>query len=148
MAGANTEQNLDLVRRAWEPYTRAPVTLERVQAGELEASVREIYAPDFVYDLSGFTGWPGSQVYRGYEGMLRFFEDWFASIDQAAFEIERFEAFGDTVLTIARGHAFGRASRTPLEWRMGWLNDFADGKCVRIRQYSDPDEAERVARGG
>jgi ketosteroid isomerase-like protein len=144
---ADTDERVEIIRRAWEPYTREPVTLERVQAGDFEQAFADYYTEDVVWDMSGVNGWLGPSTYYGYAGVKKYFEDWFGALDQATFEIERMEAIGDAVLTIAHGIAYGRASRTPLEFRYGWINEMVGSKCVRVRVFSDAEEAERAASG-
>jgi hypothetical protein len=63
MSEALTAQKLGAVRRFWKVFTRAPITLGRLRAGQLD--------------------WLMEEFYR------RFYETWFATFEEVSFELER-----------------------------------------------------------
>jgi ketosteroid isomerase-like protein len=145
MTDTLTAQKLEVVRRFWEVFTRQPITLERLRAGQLDRVLEEFYAPDVVFDLSAVAGWPEAQTYEGYAGIRTFYEVWFGMFEEVSFELERVEGVGDLVLSFAIQRGSGISSRTPVEWRNAYLSTVRGSKIVRAQFFSDPDEALRAA---
>jgi ketosteroid isomerase-like protein len=140
-----TAQKLDAARRFWEAFTREPVTLERFRRGDYDPLIEEFYTADVVFDLSAVPGWPEAQTYEGYEGVRRFYETWFGMFEEVSFELERLEAVGDFVLSVATQRGTGISSHTPVEWRNAYLATFRGSKTVRAQFFADPDDAVRAA---
>lgn len=145
MTDATTAQKLEVIRRLWAAFVREPITPERVRAGQLDRLVEEFFAPDVVFDLSGVAGWPDAQTYGGHEGVRRFYETWFGMFAEVSLELERLEAVGDSLLSVAIQRGRGISSRTPVEWRNAYLNTLRGSKIVRAQFFSDPDEAVAAA---
>ncbi len=59
-----SQENVEIVRRATSALPR-PETSSRID-----------HAPDFVWDMSKFRGWPEQQTYEGMEGARAFMRDW------------------------------------------------------------------------
>lgn len=145
MTDATTAHQLEVVQRFWAVLTREPITLDRLRADLLDRLLDEFLAPDVVFDLSGVEGWPDAQTYEGHEGIRRFYETWFGMFAEVSFELERVEAVGDSILSVAIQRGTGISSRTPVEWRNAYLMTLRGSKGVRARFFSDPDEAVRAA---
>jgi ketosteroid isomerase-like protein len=145
MTDTLSAQKLEVVRRAWEAFESEPITLERLRAGKFDWLMEEFYSADVVFDLSALAGWPEAKTYEGYDGVGRFFEDWFGMFEEVSFELDRLEAVGDVVLAVAIQRGSGLSSRTPVEWRQAYLSAVQGSKIVRTQIFSDPDEAVRAA---
>ena len=100
-----------------------------------------LLAPDFVWDMSHFDGWPEQQVYEGVEGADDFFAEWVSARDDWEVEIEALHDVGDKVLAIVRQRGRSKLSGMPAEMLMAMLWTFRDGKEARMDMYSDPSEA-------
>jgi ketosteroid isomerase-like protein len=61
------------------------------------------------------------------------------------FEPEEMHETGDQVVAIVRIRARGKASGASIDTRTGMVSAFRDGKLVRWRHYSDPEEALEAA---
>ena len=66
-----SQQNLEIVQRGYEQFAAT---------GEF---VEGIAAPDFVWDMSNFHGWPEQQIYAGAEGARTFLADWAAAWEKS-----------------------------------------------------------------
>jgi hypothetical protein len=55
-----SQENMKIVRWAYEEFEARG------------ALIAEIAAPDFVWDMSHFSGWPEQQIYEGVEGPANF----------------------------------------------------------------------------
>ena len=125
-------ENVEIIRRGYEEF---------LATGEL---AERITAPEFVWDMSTFHGWPERQTYQGVEGTREFLADWVGAWEDWRLEVRDLVDAGDDVVAIV--HQSGRSKATGLEVEM----DFAmvwtmeDGKQTRMRMYADPDEALRA----
>jgi uncharacterized protein len=79
--------------------------------------------------------------YRGHEGVRRLFaemgEEW------SAFEIhpDAYREAGDRVLLLAHFQVLGRASGMEASTPAAWVFECREGKIIRMRAYSDQEEA-------
>ncbi len=125
-----SEQNVEIVRRGHA---------HRQATGEF---LEDVVAPDFVWDMSKFGGWPEQQVNEGIEEARRFIRDWTAAFDDWAFEIEsRHDAGPDRVVGIMRQRGRSKTTGLPVDMCYAQVFTIRDGKETRMEMYSDPDEA-------
>ena len=125
-----SQENVEIVRRGYE---------HRRETGDfLEA----ILAPDFVWDMSKFGGWPEQQIYEGVDEARRFIRDWTAEFDEWEIEVEALhDAGGDNVVGVVRQRGRSRASGLPVEMLFAQIYTLRDGKEVSMEMYADPAEA-------
>jgi ketosteroid isomerase-like protein len=121
--------NVDIVRDAYERFRAS---------GQVLA---ELAAPEFVWDMSHFHGWPEDQVYEGVEGAERFLQEWVAAWDDWELHVEALHEAGDKVLAVVHQHGRSRASGLPVDMSFAQVWTLRDGKETRMEMYSDPNEA-------
>ena len=124
-----SEENVEVVRRAWQHFVSTHGLAE------------ELAAHDFVWDMSCFRGWPEQPFYEGVEGMYAFNHDWFEPFDDLEFAVEGYHEAGDDVVTIVRQHGRARASGVPVEMRYAVVTSVRDGLLERAKVYAEPGEA-------
>ena len=124
---------MELVRRAYG-HTQA--------TGRVYA---EGFAPEFVWDMSQYEGWPEQQRYEGVDGAQRFVDDWTGAWDDWEIEIEEIYDVGDEVVVVV--HQRGRARTTGMALDMAFAQTWTirDGRLTRMDMYSDPSEAIKAA---
>ena len=86
---------------------------------------------------------PDPGVYRGHEGVERFWEQWRAAVGDLRFEPEEFVTHGDHVVVTARRSGRGEHSGLEVSDRVVQVFSFVGDKCVRVREYYDRDAALR-----
>jgi ketosteroid isomerase-like protein len=124
-------QNVEIVRRAWDAWTR----------GDMHA-LFETFHPSVEWDTTHFEGRPENEVYRGHDGIRRFFEGWLASWDRYEAGAEEYlDAERDQVLVLCWQRGFGPGSRVPVEMDFAHLCTLQDGLIRRMDAYSDRAEA-------
>jgi ketosteroid isomerase-like protein len=125
-------ENVEIVRLGYNEF---------LATGEL---VERITAPEFVWDMSTFHGWPERQTYEGPEGTREFLTDWVGAWEDWRLEVRELIDAGDDVVAIL--HQSGRSKTTGLEVDMDFAQVWTikDGKQTRMRMYADPDEALRA----
>jgi ketosteroid isomerase-like protein len=124
-----SQQNVEVVRRGFKHFQTTGDLLE------------EIIAPDFVWDMSKFTGWPEQEVYDGVEGARTFIRDWTDAWDEWEIEVESFHDAGEKVLVIVRQHGRSKTTGMPVDMLFAQVFTFRDGLETRMEMYADPAEA-------
>jgi uncharacterized protein len=124
-----SQENVDIVRRATDPFNRRDIP-----------ALLELLDPDveWIPIMAALEG----RVYRGHEGVRRWFED--LAADWESFETSgvEYRDLGDRVLVFGSWRARGRASGVELENRpASWLIDLKGGKIVRLQTFTDRAEA-------
>lgn len=125
-------RNVDIVRRGYERF---------VATGDVLA---EIIAPEFVWDMSHFSGWPEEQTYDGVEGTRAFLRTWTEGWDDWKLEIESLQEVGNQVLGILRQSGRSKSAGLLVEMTFAMVWTLRDGLQTRMEMYSDPGEAMRA----
>jgi ketosteroid isomerase-like protein len=125
-----SQQNVAIVRRA---------LAHRRASGDF---LEEIIAPDFVWDMSKFRGWPEQQTYQGIDGARRFVRDWTAAFDEWEVDLEEVhDAGGNKVVGILRQRGRSKSTGVPVDMLLAAVYTLRDGQQTRAELYSDPAEA-------
>ncbi|HKG35690.1 MAG TPA: nuclear transport factor 2 family protein [Solirubrobacterales bacterium] len=128
------DQNLEMVRRAFETYARegpeAAVVL-------LDTAV-EVYSPPTLAN---------SGTFHGVEGYREWTRAWFDAWEDFEIHPERVEAVGDDcVVAVCRQRGTGRSSGIAVEQTMVYMWQIRDGRILRFHLYPDHDQAVAAAR--
>ena len=127
-----SQENVEIIRRGYERFAAS-------------AGAGGTAAPDFVWDMSKFRGWPEQQTYEGAEGARAFLRDWIAAWDEWEIEVEALHDAGDKVVAIVRQRGRSKTSGLPVEMAFGQVWTIRDGKSARMEMYADPAEALEAA---
>ena len=101
----------------------------------------EFVAPDFVWDMSKFDGWPEEQVYHGIGGARRFIREWTGAWDDWTIEIDAFHEVGEQVVVVTRQSGRSKATGMAVDMHFAQVWTVRDGREVRMEMYSDPSRA-------
>jgi ketosteroid isomerase-like protein len=88
---------------------------------------------------------PGEGVYRGHEGVIRWWVDWRAEWVDYELDLELIEPVGDQVLSVERSRATGKRSGVRVDLESYSLWTLRAGKVVRWEGYSSEADARRAA---
>jgi ketosteroid isomerase-like protein len=105
----------------------------------------EDWHPDFVWDMSTFTGWPEDQTYPGVEGYKRFMHDWLEPFDHWEIYVERYFEAGDNVVAFVHQRGTAQASGASVDMHFAQIWSFKDGKVLGVQLYDDPAAALAAA---
>jgi ketosteroid isomerase-like protein len=128
-----SEQNLDLVRRAYGSFNR----------WGLDRSLR-LDGEDFLHREVEFHTYPNSPeagVYRGPEAVIEYNQRLFAQFESIHIEVEELLAADDRVVVISRHHAVGRTGHTPIVVQVVEVWTIRDALLAERHTFSTPDEA-------
>jgi ketosteroid isomerase-like protein len=128
-----SRENLEMVQRGYAHFGAT---------GEL---LEENVAPDFVWDMSKFTGWPEQQTYEGIEGARAFLRDWGDAWDDWKLDVEAFHDADDKIVAIVHQHARSKTTGLPVDMTFGQVWSMREGKQARMEMYADPAEALEAA---
>jgi ketosteroid isomerase-like protein len=124
-----SREGVELVARGYEQF--------RV-SGEIPS---EFVAPDFVWDMSKFRGWPEQQLYEGIEGTRKFIRDWSEAWDDWELEVEALHDAGERIVAVLRQHGRSKATGLTVGMHFAQVWIIREGKQARMEMYADPAEA-------
>jgi ketosteroid isomerase-like protein len=128
------QENVDVVRRAWDAWLR----------GDLPG-VFSNFDPEVVWDTSHFHDWPEA-AYHGIDGVERFLTEWLEVWADYEMDVDDVIATPDgRVVSLLRQRGRGRDSGLPMEMSLAQIATFQDGKVTRLDNYEDQGEALRDA---
>ena len=107
----------------------------------------DIFAPDFEFRpvTVGTFGSPERTMYRGREGMERYYRDRAEAFDGGEVHIRSVEPEGDAVIVHARSTARGRASGATVEEDIVLVYWARDGRLVRGEVFRSGQDAREAA---
>jgi ketosteroid isomerase-like protein len=131
---AKSDDSVEVVRRAWEAWER----------GDMQA-VFDFYDPAVEWDMSE-SDVPDMGVFRGHDGVRRFFREWMAPFDDYYAHAEDFRLGSKGVLVRMRQGGRGKESGADVEMPPLWqLYRLRAGRAVRVEIYRDEDRALEAA---
>ena len=109
--------------------------------------VFDLYDPQIELD---FTRAPlrhllGEGVYRGHEGLRRFFREWGEAYEFVEDAVEELIEVADRVVTVQTSRGRGRVSGIEGEREYASVWSFQNGRIVRMAVFSSTEEALEVA---
>jgi ketosteroid isomerase-like protein len=127
-----SQENVEIVRRASAAFNR----------GGVEAAL-EFFDPEIEWTTTGIFLEAGT--YRGHEGAVEYMGALATELAELHSEPETFIDAGDHVVVPFRLSARGKRSGAPVEFTGILVYTLRGGKIVRIRNYTDRDEALEAA---
>jgi ketosteroid isomerase-like protein len=124
--------NADLVRTGFEHWNER--RFDRVL---------DFFHEDAVWDMTPF-GMPDMGVFRGHEGLKRFFAEWLQTFPDSTVEIGDVEERGDWTLSLVLQRVSGGASGTPVPFRYGGIGHWTDGRLDFVENHPDLDQAQKA----
>jgi ketosteroid isomerase-like protein len=124
-----SRENVELVRRGFEVFN----------SGDIDR-ILSFTGADFEIEVPpGLSAEP--DIYRGREGVRRYFRSFDEAMDEVHFEAQRFWDAAEAVVVDVRVTARGKQTEIPVEQRAAQLWTIRGGKVVRIRAYASLSEA-------
>jgi ketosteroid isomerase-like protein len=128
-----SQDNVQIVRAGFEAFN----------SGAMER-ILEFAHPDFEAvvppELSA-----EPDIYRGHDGIRRYFQSFEDAMDEIRFEGDRFWEKGDSVVVSVRITAKGRQTAIPVVQRIAQVWTFRDGRALSVRSYASVAEALAAA---
>jgi uncharacterized protein len=129
-----SQENVEIVRRAYEAFSRAGLD-----------GLLEHFHPDAEYDITAAIG-PYAGMYYGRAAIRTFLADYLESWEYVQMEPEDFIEVGeDHVVVLLRLHMRGKGSGVEVEAHTTNVWTMRDGKAVRIAIHNDKAAALKAA---
>jgi uncharacterized protein len=128
-----SKENVELVRQAWEAYTRR----------DNEAALA-LYDPEIEVELRN-EGRVDAGAYHGLEGVQEFFRNWVSAFGDFRAEVEEWIDAGDQVIAMVRFYGRGKHSGVPVDMLEAHLWTVRDGKLWRLQTLGTKAEALEAA---
>ena len=126
-------ENVEIIRRGFEAFTDEGIEgLAPLIDPDMEATA----PPELSTEPA---------VYRGMDGIRRWFAGFEGSMENVHFEADQFVDAGDKVIVAARLVARGAGSGLQVEQSMVQLWTMRDGKAIRLDNYADMKTARDAA---
>jgi ketosteroid isomerase-like protein len=139
------ESNLERVTRAWEVWTREPVSEARYERGDLEPMFTDFYADDIRWDVTRLEGWTDTDVFVGHDQVRVVYQMWFSTWAELHFTVESFDAPPDKVVSVVDQHGIGKESGAIVDIRIGVVWTMRDGRAARMDMYTRAEDAFEAA---
>ena len=123
-----SQENVEVARRSIAAYNRH----------DFEA-MRALNHPDVEVDWSASRGLE-ARVYRGWQEVVRFYENFFDMFPEINIEPDRFIEVGDSVVVPNSGHIRGRGGIETVA-RSALVFEIRSGQIARICLYQETHEA-------
>jgi uncharacterized protein len=127
-----SEENVEVVRRAFEAYERGDVEAMLEEVDE-EVQWKQIEEPAPVYGRDGVR-----------EAVQRWDETW----DNLRAEVDEYIDAGDCVIALIRFRGLGRASGVPVEMASYHVFTVRNGKVARMFEYGPGKRADALEAAG
>jgi ketosteroid isomerase-like protein len=128
-----SQENVEIVKLALAAFS----------GGEAEAFA-DLTTPDVEWK-TGLGAIEGGEIFRGREGVERYFERLSSAWDEFRFIAEEFRDRDDVVLVLGRLEGRGRGGGVPVDSPVGAVWELRGGRIWRLRAYLDQAEATEVA---
>jgi ketosteroid isomerase-like protein len=141
-----SRENVEIIRKSFERLSRSREEAE--QAGKswypwVDAWLRQFFHPEVQWRCLAEE--PDAEVYRGYDGVRRLFDDWVDNFADLTTEAEEFIDAGEYVVVPAKLQGLGRASGIEVELPDTFVLKMHEGKVIEVREYSDTADALAAA---
>ena len=141
-----SKQNVETVRSVLEPFEGIDVAAVDWGSEAIRVILESALTPDA--ELMTLKSGLASGVddhYRGRDGFVRYFQDWFGPFSEYHIEWLDYVEAGDCVLVPSRQWGVGVASGAPAKLELTYLCELRDGQIARLEQYDTLEEAREVA---
>ena len=130
--GARLNENIELVRAAWEAFVR----------GDLVAALADAHPDAVAFRAPPL---PDPQTYRGRAGVLQMYADWTAPFSEFEMQAEQFIGAGDRVVVEVWQRGRGRASGAVVEGRFWFVYTIAGRQIIRQDAFNTRAQAFEAA---
>jgi ketosteroid isomerase-like protein len=133
LQAVSDRDNVEIMRRGFEGFNERGVD-----------AMADLIHPDFEGHADPqLTTEP--EVYRGPEGIRRWYEGFEGFMEDVHFEPDEFIGSGDQVLVAVRLVGRGAGSGIEVEQRAWQVWTLHDGRAIRLETFADPEPARRAA---
>jgi ketosteroid isomerase-like protein len=137
-----SEENVALVRAAWEPLAGADLAGIDWSASFIRDTLGRTYSPEIeLKTLEIPLGLDIRDSYHGLDGLVEYLRAWLEPFSEYHVENLDYIEAGECVLVPSRQWGVGRESGIRTELELTTLCELRDGRIVRVQQYDTLEDA-------
>jgi len=124
-----SEDNAEIVRTALEHFAATDELLD-------------VLAPDFVWDMGTFQGWPDEPIFEGLDGLREFLALWREPYDDWSMTVEGvLDGRDNRVVALLRQRGRPHGSNSEVHLHYGLVHVVDDGLIRRVEAYASVEDA-------
>jgi ketosteroid isomerase-like protein len=141
-----SEENVALVRAAWEPLTEANLAGIDWSADFIRDILGRTYSPDVeLTTLASGVGTGINEHYSGVDGVVSYLREWLEPFSEYQVQNLDYIGVGNCVLVPSRQWGIGKESGIRTELELTTLCELRKGRIVRVHQYDTLEDAREAA---
>ncbi len=138
-----SQENVEMVRGLWEPFKGVDLAAVDWDNEAIRETTERFFSP--VVELRWSRRGPDVRVYRGRDGVVQSFREWYESFREYYIEPLDFIEQEDRVIIPQRHWGIGRTSGIPVEIEVTHVYEVRDGQIARVDEYDTLEEAVEAA---
>ena len=143
-----SEENVKLVRGAWEPFEGINVATIEWGADGMREVFAALFAPDVeLRTLASGLGSGVGEEYHGLDGLVAYLSEWMEPFSEYKVQNLDYIDAGDCVIVPSRQWGIGSGSGARVEIELTTLTVVRDGQITFVQQFDTLEEAREAAAG-
>jgi ketosteroid isomerase-like protein len=138
-----SQENVEMVRRLWEPFKGMDLAAVDWDNEAIRETTERFFSPEV--ELRWSRSGPDVRVYRGRDGVVQSFREWYESFRKYYIEPLDFIEQEDRVIIPQRHWGIGSTSGIPVEIEVTHVYEVRDGQIARVDEYDTLEEAVAAA---
>lgn len=102
-----------------------------------------MFEEDATWDMRNI-GAPGEEIYRGYDGLRKFWQQWLDVFPDSTIEVEDVQVRGEWGMSTVVQHVSGSSSGAPVPFRYYGIGHWPGGRLRMVENHLDPDRAREA----
>ena len=141
-----SEENVEKIKALLEPFDDAEITGIDWEGEAIREILERDYSPDIeLRTLESGIGIGPSSFYKGWDGLIRYFREWFEPFSEYRMKWLDYIDAGQRVLVPMEACAVGSASGAPVELELVLSYELQDGVITRLDEYDTVEQALEAA---
>jgi ketosteroid isomerase-like protein len=141
-----SEENVEIVRAMFEPFNGMDIADIDWGGKAMREIIERRYSPEVkLTTMESAIGIGPSRSYSGWEGLVRYLDEWFGPFSEYHLESLDFIDVGDRVIVPSRARGVGGASGIHVDMELTISYEFRDGLITRVDQYDTVEDALEAA---
>ena len=138
-----SQENVEMVRGLWEPFKEVDLTAVDWDDEAIREMLERFCSPEV--ELRWSRSGPEARVYRGTDGVIQAFREWYEAFSEFYIEPLDFIEQEDRVIIPQRHWGIGSTSGISVELEVTHVYEVRDSQIARVDEYDTLEEALEAA---
>ena len=141
-----SQENVEKIKAMLEPFDGAEITAIDWESEAVREILERDYSPDIeLRTLESAIGSGPSSFYKGWDGLIRYFKEWFEPFGEYRMRWLDYVEAGERVLVPMKASGVGSGSGLRVEIELVLSYELQDGMITRLDQYDTLEQAFEAA---